>query len=207
MHDLLEVVTRPYPGQNASTASPTDATNAVGASSTSSLPQQQQQQQQQVTLRRHFRSSTKLRAILGHLQRLEKSDPDVKTVIFSQFTSMLDLCGTVLEDAAFSFVRLDGSMAQKDREKTLKRFADDDAVRCLLASTRSAGVGLNLVRASFVIMVEPWWNLPVEAQTIDRVHRIGQTRPVTVKRLIIKDSVFIFFLWRRLDVLHRRAKE
>lgn len=95
--DLVEVVTRPA----AETRTETEG-------------------QSQVMLRRHFKSSTKLRAIVTHLERLRKTDPDVKSVIFSQFTTMLDLCGTVMDDAGICFTRLDGSMNQKEREKDRK---------------------------------------------------------------------------------------
>ncbi|KAJ3021634.1 DNA helicase rad5 [Thoreauomyces humboldtii] len=146
-----------------------------------------------LTLRRHFHSSTKLKALVAQLKQLRETDPDVKTVVFSQFTSMLSLCEIVLREHGFGYARLDGTMNQKERERTLKLFASDDAegskVRVLLASMRTAGVGLNLVRASFVVILEPWWNAPVESQTIDRVHRIGQTRNVLVKRYIMRDSV------------------
>ncbi|TPX58926.1 hypothetical protein SpCBS45565_g07864 [Spizellomyces sp. 'palustris'] len=142
-----------------------------------------------IRLRKHFHQSTKLVTLIQDIQETRTRDASIKTVVFSQFTSMLDLCETVLTDAGLEFVRLDGSLAQRDRERVLKKFDEVESVGVLLASVRSAGVGLNLVRASFVIVLEPWWNAPVEHQTIDRVHRLGQTRPVHVKRYIIRNTV------------------
>ncbi|KAI8819951.1 SNF2 family N-terminal domain-containing protein [Fimicolochytrium jonesii] len=118
-----------------------------------------------ITLRRHFHASTKLLTLIHHLTHLRTTQPDVKTVVFSQFTSMLNLCEIVLQEHGFGFCRLDGTMSQREREATLRRFASDegDAGECrvLLASMRSAGVGLNLVRASFVVIMEPWWNVSI----------------------------------------------
>lgn len=71
----------------------------------------------------------------------------------------------------------------------MNRFNNDDKVTVLLASLRSAGVGLNLTRASRLILIDPWWNASVENQAIDRVHRIGQTEPVEVTRYIMSSSV------------------
>jgi DNA repair protein RAD5 len=115
--------------------------------------------------------------------------PDTKAVIFSQWTSMLDLVEVVLNENAFNFFRLDGTMSQKKREETLRKFKTQKNTKLLLASLRSTGVGLNLTEASYVFMMDPWWNESVENQAIDRVHRLGQTHPVTVKRFIIKGSV------------------
>ncbi|KAI8919126.1 SNF2 family N-terminal domain-containing protein [Powellomyces hirtus] len=185
--DLLDIVKAPAQVSTVqATGATSDKENGTNGSTPASLPPS-------IRLRRHFHSSTKLTALISHLKHLRETDPDVKTVVFSQFTSMLSLCEIVLEEHGFGFARLDGTMTQKERENTLKRFASDDdegsKVKVLLASMRTAGVGLNLVRASFVVIMEPWWNAPVESQTIDRVHRIGQTRPVLVKRFVMRDSV------------------
>ncbi|KAI9103826.1 SNF2 family N-terminal domain-containing protein [Phlyctochytrium arcticum] len=148
-----------------------------------------------IRLRRHGPPpSTKLKTLIADLTQLRDHHPTIKSVIFSQFTSMLNICEPLLRDHGFQFVRLDGSLSQKQREDVLRTFAREEVegpgeATVLLASVRSAGVGLNLVRASFVVILEPWWNAPVEQQTIDRVHRLGQTRPVQVKRYIMLNSV------------------
>ncbi|KAK9679977.1 DNA helicase rad5 [Basidiobolus ranarum] len=144
---------------------------------------------QSIRVRKQFKSSTKLNRLIEHLSTLRKSSPDVKSVIFSQFTMMLDMCEVVLADNGFKFVRLDGTMSQPSREKTLSSFNSDQTITVMLASLRSAGVGLNLTAASRVFMLDPWWNAPVEAQTIDRVHRIGQKKNVLVTRFIVRGTV------------------
>ncbi|KAI9099312.1 P-loop containing nucleoside triphosphate hydrolase protein [Phlyctochytrium arcticum] len=93
---------------------------------------------------------------------------------------MLNYCEPLLRDHGFQFVRLDGSLSQKQREDVSLTFAREEVegpgeATVLLTSVRSAGMGLNLVRARFVVILGPWWNALVEQQTIDRVHRLGQT--------------------------------
>ena len=81
------------------------------------------------------------------------------------------------------------SLSQPQREKVLSRFKDDPSVRVLLVSLRAGGVGLNLVAAQTVYLMDPWWNPAVEEQAINRVHRIGQAYPVKVKRYLMQQSV------------------
>ncbi|KAK3845878.1 MAG: SNF2 family N-terminal domain-containing protein [Linnemannia gamsii] len=140
--------------------------------------------------RNNFKSSAKLDALMRHLNRDRKADPDTKAVVFSQFTGMLDLAQSILDRDGFQFLRLDGTMSQASREQTLKSFKDPEhPATVMLISLRAGGVGLNLTAASRVYMLDPWWNYAIESQAIDRVHRIGQTKPVFVKRFIIQDSV------------------
>ncbi|KAJ3154074.1 DNA helicase rad5 [Geranomyces michiganensis] len=160
------------------------------------------------SVRRHFHPSTKLTALIAELTHLRNTAPDVKTVVFSQFTTMLTLCETILQEHGFGYARLDGTLSQREREAVLRRFASDSAddsnsKKCnvLLASMRAAGVGLNLTRASVVIVLDTWWNLPTELQAIDRVHRLGQSRAVNVKRFIMKGSVEE----RMLDIQERKS--
>ncbi|KAJ3187181.1 DNA helicase rad5 [Gaertneriomyces sp. JEL0708] len=153
-----------------------------------------------IELHRPLPLSTKLRALHDHIDAIRKTSPDTKTVVFSQFTGMLDLCARYLSMLGVGYVSLDGRNSVTERQASLARFAADDdsvygrtgdgnGVRVLLASTRAAGVGLNLTRASCVILLEPWWNPAVEQQVIDRVHRIGQTRDVRILRMVVRDSV------------------
>ncbi|KAG0362349.1 SNF2 family N-terminal domain-containing protein [Gamsiella multidivaricata] len=140
--------------------------------------------------RNNFKSSAKLDALMQDLIRVRKTEPDAKSVIFSQFTGMLDLIESILVRDGFQFLRLDGTHSQATREKTLQSFkAPDHPASVILISLRAGGVGLNLTAASRVYMMDPWWNYAIESQAIDRVHRIGQTKPVVVKRFIIQDSV------------------
>jgi SNF2 family DNA or RNA helicase len=102
---------------------------------------------------------------------------------------MLDLVQHALGSCSIRYVRLDGSMPVHKREQAVSRFSTDDGVRVILISLQAGGVGLNLTAANRVYMLDPWWNPAVEEQAIDRVHRIGQTRPVIVKRCVMEDSV------------------
>jgi DNA repair protein RAD5 len=87
------------------------------------------------------------------------------------------------------FLRLDGSITQQARKKVLEDFAASKKGIVLLLSLRAGGVGLNLTMAKRVYMMDPWWSFAVEAQAIDRVHRMGQVDEVKVYRFIVKDSV------------------
>lgn len=102
---------------------------------------------------------------------------------------MLDLVQRPLEAEGIVYERLDGSMSQQARGATLSRFEHDPAARVLLLSLRAGGVGLNLVAAQSVYLLDPWWNPAVEEQAINRVHRIGQVFPVRVKRFLMQHSV------------------
>ncbi|KAI9676642.1 MAG: DNA helicase rad5 [Trizodia sp. TS-e1964] len=145
----------------------------------------------QVSLRRiGTHSSAKIDALITHLKRLRRESPGLKSVVFSQFTSFLDLIEPALERDKLPFLRFDGSMAQKQRAAVLKEFAAPErGGTVLLLSLRAGGVGLNLTHAKRVFMMDPWWSFAIEAQAIDRVHRMGQDEPVLVHRFIVKNSV------------------
>lgn len=102
---------------------------------------------------------------------------------------MLDLVQRPLEAEGIVYERLDGSMSQQARGATLSRFEHDPAARVLLLSLRAGGVGLNLVAAQSVYLLDPWWNPAVEEQAINRVHRIGQRYPVVVRHFLMQGSV------------------
>ncbi|CAI5483785.1 unnamed protein product [Closterium sp. Yama58-4] len=112
-----------------------------------------------------------------------------KSVVFSQWTAFLDLLEIAFKRAKVLYVRLDGSMAQQQRERAINEFRENPKVEVLLVSLKAGGVGLNLTAASHAFVMDPWWNPSVEEQAVMRVHRIGQTRPVTVTRFIVRDSV------------------
>ncbi|KAI9262384.1 SNF2 family N-terminal domain-containing protein [Phascolomyces articulosus] len=135
-----------------------------------------------------YKSSTKIDACLTHLKK--NISEGHKTVVFSQFTQFLDLIGLALEREEIEYSRLDGSLSQAQREKVLASFSNSESTTSvLLISLRAGGVGLNLTCADRIIMMDPWWNFAVEAQAIDRVHRLGQEKPVIVTRFIMQDTV------------------
>lgn len=112
-----------------------------------------------------------------------------KAIVFSQWTGMLDLVEMSLNQTTLQYRRLDGTMTLSARDKAVKEFNTDPEVTVMLMSLKAGNLGLNMVAASHVILMDLWWNPTTEDQAIDRAHRIGQTRPVTVSRLTIKDTV------------------
>jgi SNF2 family DNA or RNA helicase len=110
-----------------------------------------------------------------------------KALVFSQWTSMLDLLEEPLRQKALAFVRLDGST--RDRAGVVERFQTEPEVGVFLVSLKAGGVGLNLTAADHVFLVDPWWNPAVEEQAFDRAHRIGQDKPVFVYRLVAQETV------------------
>jgi len=134
-------------------------------------------------------SSSKLTALVSKLKELRKLEPATKCTVFSQFTSYLDLIEPLLRRERFPFLRFDGSMSQPARKAVLEKFRSHEGGAVLLISLRAGGVGLNLTEASTVFMMDPWWSFAVEAQAIDRVHRMGQTKGVTVYRFVVEGSV------------------
>jgi len=128
-------------------------------------------------------------AKIGALRELvgEAIDGGHRVLVFSQFTSMLDLIERALEADDIVFCRLDGST--KDRAAVVDRFQSDAAIPVFLISLKAGGVGLNLTAADTVIHFDPWWNPAVEAQATDRAHRIGQKNVVTAIKLIARGTI------------------
>ncbi|KAG9118944.1 hypothetical protein FRC07_006271 [Ceratobasidium sp. 392] len=116
-------------------------------------------------------------------------DGPTKSVVFSQWTSMLDKIEDALEEAAIRFSRLDGTMKREDRSRAMDALKTDPSCEVLLVSLRAGGVGLNLTAARRVYLMDPYWNPAVENQAVDRIHRLGQTRPVTTIKLIIENTI------------------
>lgn len=110
-----------------------------------------------------------------------------KVLVFSQFVKQLALYRQYLEREGINYAYLDG--ATKDRAGAVKQFREDDDTRLFLISIKAGGVGLNLVEADYVFILDPWWNPAVEQQAVDRTHRIGQTRNVFIYKFITKDTV------------------
>lgn len=136
-----------------------------------------------------WRSSTKIEALVEELYKLRSDRQTIKSIVFSQFTSMLDLVEWRLNKAGFQTVKLQGSMSPSQREGIIKHFMETPSVEIFLVSLKAGGVALNLCEASQVFILDPWWNPSVEWQSGDRVHRIGQHRPVKITRLVIEDSI------------------
>ena len=111
-----------------------------------------------------------------------------KLLLFSQFTTMLDVLAERLKKAKISFSVLTGATSKEKRARLVKAFNEDDtSVFCI--SLKAGGTGLNLTAADIVIHYDPWWNLAVQNQATDRAHRIGQQNVVSVYRLFMKDTI------------------
>ncbi|KAH7128513.1 SNF2 family N-terminal domain-containing protein [Dendryphion nanum] len=151
---------------------------------------------------------TKTKALLSELEMSKKesmanpNEPPIKSVVFSSWTSHLDLIQIALENHGHTYTRLDGRMNRIARTRALETFAKDPTVHVMLVSIGAGGLGLNLTSANKVYVMEPQFNPAAEAQAVDRVHRLGQTRPVTVKRFIMDNS----FELKMLE-LQRRKKD
>ena len=130
--------------------------------------------------------SAKLAALLDLADELKANRH--RALVFSQFTGHLDLVDAALEAAGARFLRLDGSTPAKERARLVEAFQAGEG-ELFLISLKAGGTGLNLTAADYVIHLDPWWNPAVEDQATDRAHRIGQTLPVTVYRLVLKDSI------------------
>ncbi|XP_068668261.1 helicase-like transcription factor CHR28 isoform X2 [Aristolochia californica] len=112
-----------------------------------------------------------------------------KAIVFSQWTRMLDLLEIPLKNSSIQYRRLDGTMSVVARDKAVKDFNTLPEVSVMIMSLKAASLGLNMVAACHVLLLDLWWNPTTEDQAIDRAHRIGQTRPVKVSRLTVKDTV------------------
>jgi DNA repair protein RAD5 len=146
------------------------------------------------SLKKNWKNSTKCSAVLSTILNLSnenKSSGGGKVVVFSQWTSFLDILEIGLANDGVSFTRLDGKLSQQQRQNVLQTFMSKDprSPFVLLCSLKAGGVGLNLTNATHVILCDPWWNPAIEEQAIMRIHRIGQTQTVSVTRFIVENSV------------------
>ncbi|XP_057771357.1 LOW QUALITY PROTEIN: DNA repair protein RAD5B [Salvia miltiorrhiza] len=142
-----------------------------------------------VDVEKNWKESSKISKLLECLEKIRSSGSGEKSIVFSQWTSFLDLLEIPLRRRNFGFLRFDGKLAQKQRGKVLHEFAESQEKTVLLMSLKAGGVGLNLTAASNVFLMDPWWNPAVEEQAIMRIHRIGQKLTVRVRRFIVKDTV------------------
>jgi superfamily II DNA or RNA helicase len=130
--------------------------------------------------------STKIDFLMENLEQLASEGH--KTLVFSQFTTYLDMIENKIKVAGLKMARIDGSQTIKKRTEMVEYFQNGDA-QIFLISLKAGGFGLNLTAASYIFLMDPWWNPAVERQAIDRAHRIGQENHLTVYRPIIKESV------------------
>ncbi len=128
--------------------------------------------------------STKLEILLLQLEQVLKEH---KALVFSQFTSFLSILREELDKQMIPYIYLDGQT--RDRKSVVERFQNNPDCRLFLISLKAGGPGLNLTEAEYVYLLDPWWNPAVEAQAIDRTHRIGQTKKVFAYRIIARDTV------------------
>jgi len=129
--------------------------------------------------------SAKVSALMEHLEPLMEEGQ--KVLVFSQFVTMLDIIEAELTARGWTFFKLTGDT--EDRGALVDRFQNHDGPAVFLISLKAGGFGLNLTAASYVVLFDPWWNPAVEAQAIDRTHRIGQQQTVFAYRLIVKDTI------------------
>ncbi|KAE8448034.1 hypothetical protein EG329_009957 [Mollisiaceae sp. DMI_Dod_QoI] len=140
--------------------------------------------------------------VLGAQQTLEHHADKtlaVKSVIFSHWTKMLDLIVIALKRHGFRFQRIDGQSNLQQRNVAIQQFNEDPTCAVMLASIGSAGEGVDLTAANHVHLVEPHWSPMAEAQAVDRVHRIGQSRDVTVTRYIANNTIETYIQWIQQD--------
>ncbi|KAI9935014.1 hypothetical protein AWENTII_005436 [Aspergillus wentii] len=155
-----------------------------------------QVRKQAKTLGEYEGPHTKTKALVAQLMESEKKskelkeEPPIKSVVFSGWTSHLDLIEIAFRDNGITgFTRLDGTMTLAARNKALEEFHSNNKITVLLATIGAGGVGLNLTSASNVYIMEPQYNPAAVAQAVDRVHRLGQTREVTTVQFIMKGSI------------------
>lgn len=142
---------------------------------------------------------TKLSALLQLLEELKQGGHRV--LVFSQFVDHLELIRQALERQGFSYQYLDGSTPAGERTRRMARFQAGEG-DVFLISLKAGGVGINLTGADYVVHMDPWWNPAVEDQASDRAHRIGQTRPVTIYRLVARHT-----LENKIVALHAHKRE
>ncbi|KAI0020556.1 SNF2 family N-terminal domain-containing protein [Xylariomycetidae sp. FL0641] len=138
---------------------------------------------------------TKTRALLEYLLQSEAEseakpdEPPIKSVIFSAWTTHLDLIQIALGSVGIKYTRLDGKMTRVARGAALEAFREDKSIHVILVSISAGGLGLNLTTGNNAYVMEPQYNPAAEAQAVDRVHRLGQERPVRVIRFIMRNSI------------------
>ncbi|OKL60854.1 hypothetical protein UA08_03301 [Talaromyces atroroseus] len=140
-------------------------------------------------LEKNWQTSAKIEKAIEILENTKNSGSGEKTIIFSQFTSLLDLVEVPIHRRGWKYRRYDGSMRLNDRNDSVLEFTDNPECDIMLVSLKAGNSGLNLVAASQVIIFDPFWNPYIEEQAIDRAHRLGQTRRVQIHRILVEKTV------------------
>jgi SNF2 family DNA or RNA helicase len=138
-------------------------------------------------LRKRWEPSAKTTKCVELLDQFQKEGR--KTIVFSQFVSLLDLLQVPLDENQWDFQRYDGSMSAEERNDAVNRFTDKPDCKIMLISLKAGNAGLNLVAASRVIILDPFWNPFIEMQAVDLAYRIGQQNAVEVHRILIQSTV------------------
>jgi SNF2 family DNA or RNA helicase len=141
-------------------------------------------------IRKDWVSSAKIEKTMEALRTIITDQPDEKVLVFSQWTSLLDLLEVPIDGEDWEYRRYDGSMNAKLRGDAVDDFRDPKQnIRIMLVSLKAGNAGLNLNAANNVIILDPFWNPYIEEQAIDRAHRLGQTKPVKVQRILVENTV------------------
>jgi len=133
--------------------------------------------------------SAKMLKMLEYIKDWLEQHPDDKIILYSQWTSMINLVIQLLSQEDIDVLRFDGKMTRLSREETLRQFKRVGGPRILIISLKCGGVGLNLVNANRCICLDLAWNNATEQQAIDRCYRMGQHKEVTVKRIVVRDTI------------------
>lgn len=140
-------------------------------------------------LRKEYESSAKIDRTIELLKKIREECPNEKILIFSVFTSFLDLLEIPIQDQGCGYRRYDGAMSTSAREAAVDDFKVKPDVKIMLVSMMAGNAGLNLQEASHVIILDPFWNPSVEDQAVGRAHRLGQKKPVVVHKILIEGTV------------------
>ena len=133
-------------------------------------------------------SSSKIEALLSILKASHRKE-GTKLILFSQWTSFLDIVQKQLDEHGYHYTRIDGKMPAARRDEALQALESDPECTIMLASLGVCAVGLNLVAANQVVLMDSWWAPAIEDQAVDRVHRLGQKKKTTVWRLVMEGSI------------------
>lgn len=133
--------------------------------------------------------STKLSMLFVTLKSIMEEFLEDKIIIFSQFQGFLDIVQSELRRHQLAMLRFDGSMSIGERDSVINEFTKNPSVKILLMSLKCGNMGVNIVAANHIILLDPWWNPMIRRQAVARCHRIGQNKPVYIYRMMIKDTV------------------
>ncbi|KAL1555517.1 ATP-dependent helicase rhp16-like [Salvia divinorum] len=136
-----------------------------------------------------FQTSTKIEALREEIRLMIERDGSAKAIVFSQFLDFLDLIHYALQRSGVKCVHLDGSMSMEDRDTAITKFTEDPNCKVILMSLKAGGVALNITVASHVFVMDPCWNPAMERQAQDRIHRIGQYKPIRIVKFIIENTI------------------